>query len=293
LADAVLDLLKGFGTELFGIDSTVLSAFTNRAPAPSPQSFSRSDHSDSLFECIPSQFSEDVFDRKLDPEYEFAHKFTRGYPTLAERYAERRNELHVHFAFCDCQYCAVFYRPLMDKGVTQKGVINAECSEIDGCRDQVEMAMLLDVSQTVEESEMVVRAIRTRSVVRLQFLDSCPHRGAQSGHSTLDAFRREIIGACADGESGLTARGGTVRDDKLPREIVQSAAKIAENITEAERKLLGRHVRLTANAPRMLRSFGIKIVNNHTWIRKTESADGETKGVHVLVRPYQLGLETV
>jgi hypothetical protein len=32
----VLDLLKGFGTELFGTERTVLSAFTNRAPASGP-----------------------------------------------------------------------------------------------------------------------------------------------------------------------------------------------------------------------------------------------------------------
>jgi hypothetical protein len=36
LAGSGLALLKGFGTDVFGTESTVLSAFTNRAPASEP-----------------------------------------------------------------------------------------------------------------------------------------------------------------------------------------------------------------------------------------------------------------
>jgi hypothetical protein len=62
---------------------------------------------------------------------------------LAERYSERRNEIHVHLTFCDREYCAVFYRPLMDKAFSQ--TCAGKCGEINGCGDQVEVSMLLNI----------------------------------------------------------------------------------------------------------------------------------------------------
>jgi hypothetical protein len=43
----------------------------------------------------------------------------------------------------------------------------------------------------------------------------------------------------------------------------------------------------------VLHAFRIEIVNNYAWLRPAEVADGYTKGVHVLVRPYKLGLKAM
>jgi hypothetical protein len=74
--------------------------------------------------------------------------------------------------------------------------------------------------------------------------------------------------------------------------MIQGSAPIVERVTETERKLLGRRMNLAADAPRMLQSFSLEIVNNCAWLRPAEQHDVLPKGIHVLVRPYLLGLKT-
>jgi hypothetical protein len=77
-----------------------------------------------------SQLVENVLYRKLDPDEDFVNNFPGGYPTLAERYAKRSKEIHVHYSFCGRQYCAVFYRPLIDRAFSEECLINVECCKV-------------------------------------------------------------------------------------------------------------------------------------------------------------------
>ncbi len=81
----------------------------------------------SIFQDEPCQFIEHILDRKINFEYEFVNQYPSGFPTLAERYTECSEEIHVHLTVRDCKYCAVFYRPFMDEAVSQTNRLSAEC----------------------------------------------------------------------------------------------------------------------------------------------------------------------
>jgi hypothetical protein len=237
------------------------------------------------------EFADDVFDRKLDPGHEFVHNFPRGYPTLAERYTERSKELHIHFSFCDRQYCAVFYRPIVDEVVAQLARVDVERGEINGSSHEIELPVLLPVSKTIEKMEKVIRTVRTHSLVRLKALDLCLHRRIHSGNLALDVLSPESALPTAYWETSERRGPHPVGTNEVAGQVVENTTKVVQGVTESERKLLGRRTDLTLDAPRMLQAFSLEIVNNYTWLRATKVNDVPAKGLHVLVRPYLLGLK--
>lgn len=249
------------------------------------------DKTDSIFEGEPCQFAEDIFDRQLDSENEFIHLFPSGFPTLAERYAERGNEIHVHFSLCEREYCAVFYRPVVNNAFDQLAVIRAECRKIDGGGDKVEMPVLFDISKTIKKSEKIVRTVRTQSVVRLQALDSCLYGCVHSTQLLANTVGVERGFLIAQGKSGERRGSLAVSDDEISREMIQGSSEVVKGIAQAERQALRRSINIAADAPGMLQSFALEIVNNYTWFRLTEVNDFFPKRAHVIVRPYELGLK--
>jgi hypothetical protein len=243
------------------------------------------------FQRNPGELQENILYRELDPDEYFVNNFASGYPTLAERYTKRSKELHVHLSFCGREYCAVFYRPLVNEALGKERIIDIECCKVYGCSDQVEMPVLLNVSERVQQSKKMLRVHSIPSVVRLKLLNLCPHRFGHTSNGLLNSVRCERLGLLTNRESRSVVGFPFVGEYEIPSQMVENSTKIIQSVTEPERKLLGRRVRLTADAPRMLQAFTLEIVNNYTWLRRAEFADGETKGVHVLVRPYCLGLK--
>jgi len=252
---------------------------------------------ESPFKGAPCQSGDDFLDRKLNPEYEFLNRYPSGFPTLAERYTEGCYELHVHMTGCPREYCAVFYRSQMDKVVGEKPLINTECRQIDRCNDQVEMSVLLDVSKSIEQpqkiihaAERIVRTFKVLSVVRLQPLNCCTDRPIHSGKLGPDALGIPISRLSAQGEGGFAGGFPFAGNDEVPGEVIQNPTIVVECVAEAQGNLLGRSSDLAIDAPRVLQSFTLEIVNNYAWLHQPEANDASAKGLHVLVRPRKFGL---
>jgi len=251
----------------------------------------------SIFQDEPCQFIEHILDRKIDFEYEFVNQYPSGFPTLAERYTECSEEIHVHLTVRDCKYCAVFYRPFMDEAVSQTNRLSAECGEINRCSDKVEMSVLLNVSKTIEQSQNIVRTLKVFSMVRLQLLNSCANLAIQSPLNSRqlisDAVGVPISRFPAQRESSFASGCAFTSEDQVPSKMIQDTAIVVQGVSKAEGNFLGRDSDLAINAPCVLQSFALEIVNNYTWLRLPEGKDFLPQGIHVRVRPYQLGLETV
>ena len=247
----------------------------------------------SPFEDKPRQVGENFLDRTFNSEYEFMNRYPSGFPTLAESYTEGSNEIHVHLTVRDCEYCAVFYRAAMDETVGEPILVNAEGRQIDGRSDQIEVPMLLNVSKTTEQSQKTARTMKVRSMVRLQLLNSCDDGRLDSLQLTSDVLGVPIFRLPTQREAGLSAGLTPASDDEAPSEMIQHTAIVVEGIAKAERNRLGRRRDLSPDAPRVLQTFVLEIVNNYTWLRPPEGYDVLPKGIHVLVRPPELRLEAI
>jgi hypothetical protein len=137
----------------------------------------------------------------------------------------------------------------------------------------------------------MVRVVSVDGLVRLQFLNLCPHRIGHISNHLLDSVRRERLRRLANWEPRFFAGAFPVSENEIPCQVVEDCAEIVQCVAEPERELLGRRIWLSTDTPRVLHTFRIKIVNDYTWLRSTEVADGIAKGFQVLVSPYNLGLE--
>lgn len=240
----------------------------------------------------PSQLSDCFFDRKLDSEYDFVHQFPRGFPTLAERYTKCREEIHIHLTVGGSKYCAVFYRPIVDKAASQFAGINGEGSQVNTGRNQVEVPVLLDVSKTIEKAEKIVRTFRTLSAVRLQHIDACPNPIVHPGQLVGDPASFPVARVSDNRESGSSGWCSVIGDDQILREMVQHAPKVKEGISEPKGDTCGRYSGIALDAPSVLQTFTLEIMNNYARIGGPKRGDFLPKGLHLIVRPYLLGLKT-
>ena len=240
--------------------------------------------------------TQDFFDHQFDLEHGYVHRFPSGLRTLAERYAERWVEIHVHFSLDAGEYCAVFYRPVVDEQVAEQLRLRGnQPSEFNRGSDKVEVAVLLDVSKTIEQEKETIGTIRIPSLARLQFIDDCSDFAFHSGDRPIAVLMDCAGRLFTDREPRVLSGLISALDDQLPGEMIEGGPKVKEGITEAQGNAARRSERLTDDVPSVIESLSVEIVNNYARLRlaEAESVNVVPKGVQVLVRPYVLGLMPV
>lgn len=247
----------------------------------------------SAFKNKPHQAPEHVLDRRLNPEYEFLNQHPRGFPTLAERYTEGSVEIHVHLTSGAGQYCAVFYRAVVDESLREAFIVNAKSRQIYGSGNEIKMPMFLDVSKAIKQSQKMIRTVKVPSLVRLQALNLCADRLCHVPQHVPDTVCVPVLGFRAEGESCFAIRGTAASGDETPREMIQNSPIVVERVAQAQGNVLRGDSDVATDAPGVLQSFMLEIVNNYTRLRKPKGQDVLPKHIHVLVRPPKFGLETV
>lgn len=238
------------------------------------------------------EFLKDGFNRKLDVEDDFVHRFPSGIPTLAESYAEHRVEIHIHVSLASGQYCAVFYRPLVDKKLGHSfGVRSNQSRGFKRGDNEVEMPVLLNVSKTIEQEKKTVRTVGITSVVRLQPFYRCLDSREHSGHLGLDRLGVEDRPSITDGESGTSSRLSAADRNQLPSKMIENAPEIEQRVSETQGNRGGRRVHLPPDAPSVIKSFSVEIINNYARLRPSEGHQIVAERIELLVCPYQLGLK--
>jgi hypothetical protein len=154
------------------------------------------------------------------------------------------------------------------------------------------MPVLFNISKTIKQNEKMVVTKGIPSLVRLQPLYRCLNGQAHTGDLLLDPSRLKVSGMLADWEGGLASGLSAADQHQLPSEMIEASSHVVQHVSQTERDRHGRRFRLPFNAPDMLKSFSVEIVNNYARLRLVEGKQIIAKKIEMLVRPYILGLKT-
>ena len=264
---------------------------------------------------VPFEFGQDIVaDVVADSGEQAECVFPRSGASVVEGYVAGEVELHFHFRLIEpelADYCIVFenaangddgfadHAEIRDEGATRPPLAPALGHAAVRTADHAQALVPIYAGKLVEDVKFVAP-----SLVRLQLLDSCPHRNAGDfGDLVRPATGAEGTGPfvgvpevaldAVDGE----ARGGAigfapfVLPGQTPSEVFQTRTHILKGVPDdraQERRRLLENLHLED----VLAAVRVDLVGDSVRISGVEGGKFVAQNFQVLVRPKQLEADT-
>lgn len=232
------------------------------------------------------------------------------YGGSAERYAEGKLTIHVHFRLCAprrmidhlrdldfCDYCAIFERTTVKCSrarhpKTSRAVLK-ETTVDDSCGGDKEF-VFVGIVQAVQERKKVKR--RIRSTIRLQPLHKCLGASVDCinsrdwpNESTRFLVLRPFL---VNGKLGFSSPS-PVSFGKFPGDIVQSTPTIVQNLADQKRGVFLRKRLLVESAPNVTAVLGVELSGNAITTFVLEGPELFFQYIQVTTRPTNLRPGTI